>query len=165
MAKVSLNPCFERDEDWEGACAAFRFEKTADVKSSPVKSWTDPFPGVFVENFVSDPGFVAELEEHLLQLLGMREQRFEERNNDLFQFRQTPALIPYEEVGTNGEASGSTGDPVSVFGRLLKEVVRPRLQAVSGIELDDKIFISSSIYEHTGNSTPYIGFIAFGHRL
>ncbi|XP_078587125.1 prolyl 3-hydroxylase OGFOD1-like [Branchiostoma floridae x Branchiostoma japonicum] len=106
------------------------WSQSLDVETSCVILQGKPFRHCIIKNYLSEE-FVAKLETDLSQL------SFNTKSNDLYSFKQTNDL--------------KTADSPSIgaFVSLLKEKMRNWLVEVTGIPLNDKVDITSSIYEHT----------------
>ncbi|CAG0920723.1 unnamed protein product [Notodromas monacha] len=143
---------FFQDVLWKEATEAFKGRRQSDVSKGKLRNFLLN-ARYRTNDFLSDSTFMQELRDHLLE----REDLFSPRNNDLFQFMQTPNLLKSEErsvpcIRDDGESTGgapSVRNPVNIFGDILRAVIKPVLERVSGIDLSDDIFMSSSIYTHT----------------
>ncbi|XP_078668511.1 prolyl 3-hydroxylase OGFOD1-like [Branchiostoma floridae x Branchiostoma belcheri] len=106
------------------------WSRSLDVETSCVTLQAKPFRHCIIKNYISEE-FVAELETDLSQLA------FNTKSNDLYSFKQTNDLKTVDSQS------------VGAFVKLLKEKMRNWLVEVTGIPLNDKVAITSSIYEHT----------------
>lgn len=94
-----------------------------------------PFKVAQFRNFVQDltNEFLSQLKSEIVQL------DYAEKNNDLYRFRQSKDLKNYD--------SGA----IDQFCKFLSQDVLPFMKRFTGIELNETIDITASVYEENGN--------------
>lgn len=132
----------KNDVKTAGLCSILEDEQ---VKTAVQRAWSqktqychgdleldcNPFSHCIIRNFVAEEAFIDNLQKELLEL------NFNDKSNDLYQFKQSDDLKKRNEPHIQGIRT------------MLFQQFRPWLEAILGAELESTVDISCAKYEYT----------------